>query len=193
MTSPEDLPPEPAEIPAAVVRGVAQQAPRPGDFRARFPHEQPAMARHLDRALAASSEVAREFAERLAAGLWAIYERALDAESLQVRDRDIEAVEIAARRLVGSLRARHPAEPFDPEWLVELPREPQPHVVGFLVGALRASRLRLTGDEVFETAVALLALAGALEQASRQRRRSAVGTELHDNGGLTGGTRSSSE
>lgn len=158
------------EIPASVVRAVAQLPPSPGDFRSRFPQRQPAAARYVAERLSDRGEVAVEFAGRVAAGLWAIYERALGAELPVLRRETIEAIEAPARSLVEKLRVGRGGAPFDPEWLVELPREPQPHVMGFLVGALRASRLRLEGDQVLEVAVVLLALAGALEGASARRR-----------------------
>jgi len=162
------------EISAAVVRAVAQLPPSPGDFRTRFPQRQPAAARFVAEQLSDQGDVAVEFSERLAAGVWAIYERAVGAELPVLRREALEALEPAARLLVQGVKERHGDEPFDPEWLVELPREPQPHVMGFIIGALRASRLRLDGTQVLAIAGAVLALAGALEAASWRRRNGAT-------------------
>jgi hypothetical protein len=158
------------EIPASVVRSVVQERPGGGDFRSRFPGEQPAVARYVAEALRGEREVVVEFAGRLAAGLWAIYERATGGSLPAVGRDGLGAVEPAARDLVERLHSRHGNGLFDPEWLVELPREPQPHVMGFLIGALRAARLRLDGAEVLRVSAVVLAVAGALEAVSCTRR-----------------------
>ena len=61
------------------------------------------------------------------------------------------------------------------EWLIDLPRGPQPHVMGFLIGALRAARFRLTGVEILQAVCALLTVAGALEGAAHQNRLTSGG------------------
>lgn len=163
------------EIPAVIVREVAQSRPEPGDFRERFPRDQADVATHIEARLDELDEAAAEFAVRLAAALWAIYERALGGREVPRLDsRQVEALEPVARELLDDLarsQSGSDREEFDAEWLTELRRGPQPHVVGFLVGALRASRLRFSGEVIFEVAVVLLAVAGVLEAAAGRVRQ----------------------
>jgi hypothetical protein len=165
------------EIPAAIVREVAQSRPEAGDFRDLFPRQQADVAEHIETRLEHLDPAAAELAVRLAAALWAIYRRALAGVEIPVLDsRQVGALEPVARELLDDLARRQaPVEgaAFDPEWLVGLRRGPQPHVVGFLVGALRASRLRFPGEVIFEVAVVLLAVAGTLEAAAARARQTA--------------------
>lgn len=165
-------------IPASVVREIAQSIPSEGDFRERFPREQADLAMYLELRLEDLDDVAAEFAGRIGAALCAIYERANSNTSLPPLDsKQVEALEPVARELLDDLAkksASSPHEEFDAEWLIELRQGPQPHVMGFLLGALRASRLRFSGEVIYEVAVVMLAVAGVLEAAAARMR--SVGT-----------------
>ncbi len=162
------------EIPASIVRQVAQSPPEPGDFRERFPREQKDLAMYVSIRLDELDAAAADFAVRLAAALWEIYQRAGDRRLPALDSKQVEALEPVARELLDDLarsRAESPGQEFDPEWLMHLRRGPQPHVMGFLIGALRASRLGLDGDVIYEVAVVLLAVAGVLEAAAARARQ----------------------
>ncbi len=152
------------EIPPAIVRDIAQARPEPGGFRERFPEEQPELDEFIEDVLEAEGEVAVEFCRRLAAALWAMYDEAFDEPLSSVSRARLEVFFPIARRIVGSFEAHHPNEPFDPEWLIEMPRGAQPHVIGFLIGALRAARFDIEAQAIFEITIVLLAVAGGLEE-----------------------------
>lgn len=158
-----------AEIPPRIVREIAQSRPEEGDFRERFRVEQPDVVELIADQLGVDDDdeetLAAEFAHRVAAALWAMYVRAFDRPLPQLQREQILTFVPIARELLGSLTRTHADEIFDAERLAELPRGAQPHVMGFLIGALRASRLRMTGTEIFDTAALLFAIAGALESA----------------------------
>lgn len=165
------------EIPPSVVREIAQSRPEAGDHRSRFREEQPWLSATLYDRLGGEGELAAELAHSLGAALWAMYDRGLEAQGF---DR-LEVIEAArldtflpiARELLERLGRGRPGDSekrFDPEWLADLPRGAQPHVMGFLIGALRAARLRLPPEEILEAAAILFALAGALESAALETR-----------------------
>jgi hypothetical protein len=161
------------QIPASVVRQIAQSPPEPGDFRERFPLEQEDLDTYVTIRLDELDPVAAEFAGRVAAALWAIYERAGNVQLPKLDSKQVEALEPVARKLLDELARRKDesqTQTFDPEWLIELRFGPQPHVMGFLIGALRASRLGFDGQVIFEVAVVLLAVAGVLEAAAARFR-----------------------
>jgi len=171
-------------IPASVVREIAQSIPKPGDFRERFPTDQPDLAEYLEMRLDELDDVAAEFAGRVGAALCAIYERASAQRTFPILDsKQVEALEPVSRELLDDLakkRASSPGEEFDAEWLIELRQGPQPHVMGFLIGALRASRLRFGGEVIYEVAVVLLAVAGVLEAAAARMRMEGIeGAEVN--------------
>jgi hypothetical protein len=172
--------PERFEIPPGVVRAIARSRPEDGDHRARFRDEQPWLSSTLYDRLGGEGELGAELGHSLGAALWAMYDQALESWGF---DR-LEAIEASrldtflpiARELLSRLGRERSAEgatgepSFDPEWLADLPRGAQPHVMGFLIGALRAARLRLTPEEIVEAAAILFALAGALESAAMKTR-----------------------
>jgi hypothetical protein len=151
------------QISPTTVREIAQARPVAGDFREQFPQRQPQMAAFLEEQLGEEKEVAVEFGGRLAAALWTIYERTAQQPLPPVSSELLERFLPAARGLLDRVGTSRGDEPFDPEWLAELPRGNQPHVMGFVIGALRAARLRIDGADIKETAIILLAMAGALE------------------------------
>ena len=165
MTTPRDDGGQAPVIPPSIVRTIAQSRPEDGDFRERFAAEQPEVVDLIAEELGGEEALAAEFAQRVAAALWAMYSEAF-GEKIPPLDRDrVVAFVPIARELLGTLTADHQDEVFDAERLTRLPRGAQPHVMGFLIGALRASRLRMTGPEIFDAAAVLFAIAGALEAA----------------------------
>jgi len=166
--------PQVREIPASIVREIAQAQPSKRDFRQQFPLQQEDLATYVRSRLEDLDSGAAEFAGRMAAALWAMYERAAPGPKLpQLDSREVGALEPVARQLLDDLargQAEVAGQEFDPEWLIQLRQGPQPHVMGFLIGALRALRLGLSGDVIYEVAVVLLALSGVLEAAAARRR-----------------------
>jgi hypothetical protein len=158
------------EIPPNVVREVARARPEAGDVRERFRREQPWLSAAVVERMGGRGELAAELAHSLGAALWSMYDRSLEA----LRGTHLEVIEAGrvetflpvASELLARLGEGRPGEEFDAEWLAELPRGAQPHLMGFLIGALRAARLRLSGAEILGAATALFALAGALEAAA---------------------------
>lgn len=167
MTATRDHEVSVLEIPPSIVREIAQSRPEDGDFRERFRVEQPDVVELIAEQLGVEDDdeetIAAEFAHRVAAALWAMYVRAIDAGLPRLQREQVQTFVPIARELLGRLTHAHEDEVFDAERLAELPRGAQPHVMGFLIGALRASRLRMTGAEIFDTAALLFAIAGALE------------------------------
>jgi len=159
-------------IPASIVRAVAQLPPQDGDFRQIFPEKQPHVAAHLVSKLEAHGEVATEISERVAAALWEIYERALNDDLPLVSTETLEGIRPAAGELISHfVKQKGGLEQFDAEWLIDLPRGPQPNVMGFVIGALRATRLRLTGEQILAAAVVLVTISGAFEAAAYRQRQ----------------------
>lgn len=154
------------QISPQVVRDVAQSAAGPGDFRERFSVEQPALDELIEEQLEPEGEVTIALARRLAAALWAMYVKTVDTPLAPLSEQKLGPFLPVARSLLDKVTAQHPGEDFDPEWLVELPRGAQPHLLGFLIGALRAARLNLPRESIHEAAVVLFAVAGALEGAA---------------------------
>lgn len=158
-------------IPPLIVREIAQSVPKPGDFREQFLNEQSEACEFIDDQLG-ESEISCEFAHRIAAALWAMYVRTTGESLPLLEQKHMYTLKPIASSLLEKLNQAHPNETFDAEWLIELPKGDQPHIMGFLVGALRAARFRLSGEEIFETAATLFALVGALESAAANRESS---------------------
>ncbi len=155
------------EIPPKIVRDIAQARPEAGDFRERFAVDQPEVTEFITDQL--GEEVAAEFAHRVAAALWAMYLAALDRPLQRIYEDQLSFFVPIVRELLETVTQAHPGEDFDAEWLAALPKGSQPHLMGFLIGALRASRFRMSGLEILEAATVLFAVAGALESAASMK------------------------
>lgn len=160
-----------AEIPPQIVRDVAGADPTLGDYRSRFPEAQPELDETISELLEESDELAARFAQGLTAALWAMYSEHLGQELPLIEQESIGRFLPVSRKLLEGLFANRDDEEFDPEWLADLPKGAQPHVMGFLIGALRAARFNLEKESIFETAVLLFAIAGALEGAATKIRK----------------------
>jgi hypothetical protein len=155
-----------AEISPQVVRDVAGAKSKIGDFRSRFSQAQPELDQAIEELLDDGSDLGVSFARGLSSALWAMYCEHLGREIPMIEQGSLQRFLPVARQLLERLYADHEGEDFDPEWLAELPRGAQPHLMGFLLGALRAARFNLSSEVIFETAVLLFAIAGALEGAA---------------------------
>jgi hypothetical protein len=167
------------EISPQIVRDIAQSRAIGDDFRERFPDAQPEISSFIEEQLEDSSPTGIAFVQGVAAALWAMYELHLDDDVPFITEESLGKFYPVAQQLLDGLLARHhdmgdEGEEFDAEWLAELPRGAQPHVMGFLLGALRAARFNLSGDEIYRAAALLFSVAGSLEGAATAMREASA-------------------